>query len=159
MQSLVDSLTYGISVLSGFKSKCQFDRLLTPTEKISTGFSVENKYLYNDHVLINPIKKIYLDKITTCERIEVKRIFTMIQELSKEVLQFWSYDSLSKKKINKYFESIDLEINMDLDIPAFYRDVTLKLLSLYDKIECLEKHVLLFKEKKITSTERSKRGY
>ncbi len=159
LQSYFEYLTYGIIVLSGFKTEADFGALRTANNRINSGFSNGNTDFFSDQIHLCPGKENLGRLITDEERDRLRKIFHMIRDMRNAVVHAWSYNNLTKHEINGFFQTVGEHVDVRLSASDFYRDATQNFIRLYAKVDYIRSQLMYFKEREYIRAERQERGY
>lgn len=159
LESYFEYLTYGMLVLSGYKTENEFEGLKNQGTRIDCAFSRRNTFFFTNQIVIRPGIENQGQLIDDALREALKDIFHKIRDMRNEIIHAWSYNDLGKENISQRFAEMGEHIGTHLDDDAFYRDAAFQFVRLYARVGYVRGQVLLFNAKRVVRLDRESRGY
>lgn len=159
LQSYFEYLVYGMLVLSGFKTKTQFNNLKTHKERTKVAFSTDNTHFFSNQIEICPGKSNLGQLMPTANRAEINKILDTIRTMRNKVVHSWGFKDLSKENIKHHFEQLGEDISLHTSENEFYKNAAFVFVRLYARVNYIKNQLSYFHEKEMVRLEREERGY
>ena len=159
LESYFEYLTFGMLVLSGYKTEVEFEDLKNQSSRIDCAISRRNTSFFNNQIEIRPGVENEGQLIEDPQREALKDIFHGIRDMRNKIIHAWSYNDLGKENLSQRFADMGENIGTHLDEDTFYRDAAFQCVRLYARVQYVRSQVIVFNAKQVVRLDREASGY
>lgn len=158
LQSFFENLVYGMLVLSGHKSRRQFEMLETHENQTKEAFAASNRAFFSTKISICPGKDNLGMDVPQTRRDEIKVIFDEIRTLRNRVVHGWGYRDVELEELRRIFEKLGEPLSHHQDDASLYSEAAFACVRLYAQSNQIKNQLSYFLEKHWVEEERRQRG-